>query len=218
VVGRGRNAKIILCVVRSGWFIRVREHLDAGLRRPRSKARLALALLLYIGQRRSDVVTFGRQHIKSGWITFTQAKNRKRKPITLSIPVRRELKAIIDASPSGNLTFLVTAFGKPFTANGFGNWFREPNRTVTLHESRASRPAAQDRGDAAGPAGEFSGAGERARQPSKHPPGAGATGFGAAAVVSATRGIVRILIRTRLNAMRVLQIQSECPKGLFLHG
>jgi len=50
---------------------------------------------------------------------------RKRKPITLSIPVRPELKAIIDATPSGSLTFLVTAFGKPFTANGFGNWFRE---------------------------------------------------------------------------------------------
>jgi len=90
-----------------------------------SKARLALALLLYTGQRRSDVVSFGRQHVKEGWLTFTQVKNRKRKPITLSIPVRPELKAIIDATPSGNLTYLVTAFGKPFTANGFGNWFRE---------------------------------------------------------------------------------------------
>ena len=90
-----------------------------------TKARLAFALLLYTGQRRSDVVTFGRQHIKDGWLTFTQVKNRKRKPISLSLPVRPELKAIIDATPSENLTFLVTAFGKPFTANGFGNWFRE---------------------------------------------------------------------------------------------
>jgi site-specific recombinase XerD len=30
----------------------------------------------------------------------------------------------LDASPCGDLTFLVTEFGKPFTANGFGNWFR----------------------------------------------------------------------------------------------
>lgn len=90
-----------------------------------SKARLALALLLYTGQRRSDVVALGRQHIKDGWFTFTQVKNRNRKPVTLSIPVRPELKAIIDATPSGNLTYLVTAFGKSFTANGFGNWFRE---------------------------------------------------------------------------------------------
>jgi integrase len=33
------------------------------------------------------------------------------------------LKTIVDATPSGNMTFLVTAFGKPFTANEFGNWF-----------------------------------------------------------------------------------------------
>jgi integrase len=90
-----------------------------------SKARLALALLLYTGQRRSDVVTFGRQHVKNGWITFTQVKNRNRKPVTLSIPLRPELKAIVEATPSDNLTFLVTAFNKPFTANGFGNWFRD---------------------------------------------------------------------------------------------
>lgn len=90
-----------------------------------SKARLALALLLYTGQRRSDVVSLGRQHVKDGWLSFTQVKNRKRKPITLSIPVLPELKKIIDATPSGNMTYLVTAFGKPFTANGFGNWFRD---------------------------------------------------------------------------------------------
>ena len=29
------------------------------------------------------------------------------------------------ATPNEHLTFLTTAFGKPFTAAGFGNWFRE---------------------------------------------------------------------------------------------
>ena len=62
--------------------------------------------------------------MKDGWLTFTQTKNRRHKPVTLSIPVRPELQAIIDATPSGHMTFLVTAFGKQFTANGFGNWFR----------------------------------------------------------------------------------------------
>lgn len=90
-----------------------------------SKARLALALLLYTGQRRSDVVRLGPQHIKDGWLTLTQQKNRSRKPVTLSIPVLPELDAVIDATPTGNLAFLVTAFGKPFTSNGFGNWFRK---------------------------------------------------------------------------------------------
>jgi integrase len=92
---------------------------------PGTKARLALALLLYTGQRRSDVVALGRQHLKDGWLTFTQVKNRKRNPVTLSIPVHPDLDAVIDATPSGHMNFLVTEFGKPFTANGFGNWFRK---------------------------------------------------------------------------------------------
>jgi Phage integrase family len=36
-----------------------------------------------------------------------------------------ELRTILDATPSGHLTFLTTAFGTPFTAAGFGNWFRD---------------------------------------------------------------------------------------------
>src|SRR5262249_24575377 len=46
-----------------------------------TKARLAMALLLYTGQRRSDVILFGRQHVRNGRLTFTQQKNRKRNPI-----------------------------------------------------------------------------------------------------------------------------------------
>lgn len=90
-----------------------------------TKARLALALMLYTGQRRSDIVALGPQHVKDGWLTFTQVKNRSRKPVTLSIPVLPELKAVMDKTKVGNLAFIVTEFGKPFTSNGFGNWFRK---------------------------------------------------------------------------------------------
>jgi len=102
-----------------------------------TRARLALALLLYTGQRRSDIVRFGRQHLRPGeieftgrkircnWLHFTQWKNRNRKPVRLEIPVIPELQRIIDASPTGDLTFLVTELGQPFTANGFGNKMRQ---------------------------------------------------------------------------------------------
>jgi integrase len=87
-----------------------------------SKPRLALALMLYTGQRRSDAVVMGKQHIdRDGAITVRQIKTGA----ALAIPVHSELRAVIDATPSGHLTFLVTEFGKPFTAAGFGNWFRE---------------------------------------------------------------------------------------------
>ena len=36
-----------------------------------------------------------------------------------------ELREIIDATPSGHLTFLITELGRPFTAAGFGNWYRD---------------------------------------------------------------------------------------------
>jgi integrase len=88
-------------------------------------ARLALALLLYTGQRRSDVVLFGKQHVRNGWLRFTQHKNRNRKPITLDLPILPALQEIIDASRTGDLTFLVTEYGQPFTANGFGNKMRQ---------------------------------------------------------------------------------------------
>jgi integrase len=89
-----------------------------------TKARLAFALLLYTGQRRSDVIRFGKQHAKHGMLTFTQHKGRNRKPHKLTLPILPVLQKIIDASPCGDMTFLVTELGRPFTDAGFGNKFR----------------------------------------------------------------------------------------------
>jgi integrase len=88
-------------------------------------ARLALALLLYTGQRRSDVVLFGKQHTRNGWLKFTQQKNRNRKPVTLELPILPALQEIIAASRTGDLAYLVNDYGKPFTGNGFGNKMRQ---------------------------------------------------------------------------------------------
>jgi len=51
-----------------------------------TKARLALALMVFTGQRRSDVIRFGKQHAKGGKLTFTQYKGRNRKPKRLRCP------------------------------------------------------------------------------------------------------------------------------------
>src|SRR5262245_48587772 len=86
-----------------------------------TKPRLALALLLYTAQRRSDVVKMGRQHIRDGWLHVKQEKTNK----PLAIPVHPELRAVLDATPSEHLTFLVTATGKPYGPNHFSETFRE---------------------------------------------------------------------------------------------
>lgn len=90
-----------------------------------TRARLAMGLLLYTAQRRSDIVNLGRANEKDGWLTFTQVKNRRNNPVTLSIPIRPELREILDKSELGDIVYLHTEQGKPFTANGFGNRFRE---------------------------------------------------------------------------------------------
>ncbi len=89
-----------------------------------TKPRLALALGLYTGQARQDVVAMGPQHTKNEVLNWTRKKTERTTALELQIPVHPELRRIIDATPSGHLTFLVTEFGKPFAVAGFGNWFR----------------------------------------------------------------------------------------------
>ena len=82
--------------------------------------------MLFSGQRRSDIIRLGKQHAKDGKrLTFTQHKGRNRKPKRLTLPILPVLQRIIDTTPSGDLTFLVNDWGRPFTDAGFGNWFRD---------------------------------------------------------------------------------------------
>lgn len=90
-----------------------------------TKARLALALLLFLGVRRGDVVTLGRQHVKGGWLRMVPRKTRYKRRDISQKPVLPVLADIIARSPTGALTYLETEYGKPFTANGFGGWFRK---------------------------------------------------------------------------------------------
>jgi hypothetical protein len=97
-----------------------------------SKARLALALLLYTGVRCSEVVELGRQmerggapHISEKKGANSRAPGRKKSaaPKWHVLPILPALRAVIDATASGTLAFLVTSFGQ-LTAAGFGNKFR----------------------------------------------------------------------------------------------
>jgi integrase len=85
-----------------------------------SKARLALALGLFTAQRRSDVIRIGRQHIRDGVLVLRQQKTGA----MLSIPLARELEAIIAASPIGHLTLLTTRTGKSYGGDDFTDQFR----------------------------------------------------------------------------------------------
>jgi site-specific recombinase XerD len=91
-----------------------------------TKARLAFALMYYTGLRVSDIVRVGHEHLqRDGSIKIRLHKNRNRSPVVLQLPIIPELEAIMSASQIGLTAFLVTEFGKPFSAKGFGQWFRK---------------------------------------------------------------------------------------------
>jgi len=87
-----------------------------------TKARLALALLLYTAQRRADVAQLGPPKLRDGRLHFIQSKTGTE----MNIPIADPLADIIAATPMvGVKTFLVTDYGRPFTPAGFGGWFRD---------------------------------------------------------------------------------------------
>lgn len=90
-----------------------------------TKPALALALIMFTGQRRSDAPRLGKQHRKGNEFTFTQKKNEKKNPVRLTIPVLPILDRFIAAHPSKGLTYLETAYGKPYSTAGFGTRMRE---------------------------------------------------------------------------------------------
>jgi integrase len=94
-----------------------------------TKARLAMALGLYTGQARQDVIDMGEQHItreddEIEILNWVRKKTEDKTGFELAIPVHPELRRIIDATPSKHLKFLVSELGTPFAVESFGNWFR----------------------------------------------------------------------------------------------
>jgi integrase len=98
------------------------------------KAVLALGLLLFAGMRRQDMVDLGKQHCRGvnkdtlgDWIRYVPKKTIKLRRTQSQKPLLPILRHIIMECWDiiGDLTFLVTEYGKPFTENGIGNWIRD---------------------------------------------------------------------------------------------
>ncbi len=95
-----------------------------------TRERRALYLLLYTGQRRSDVSRMGRQHVKGAKIHVVQDKGGAR----LWIPLHPQLRAELDLAPTDALAFICTPAGQPFTYAGFTNWFVDAAKKAGLAE------------------------------------------------------------------------------------
>jgi integrase len=85
-----------------------------------TKQRLALELMLWTGARRGDARLLPPP--RNGRIKGRAGKTGK----AFDLPVAPPLVAAIEAMAAvGLTTLLVTEYGKPFTAAGFGQWFKK---------------------------------------------------------------------------------------------
>jgi integrase len=98
-----------------------------------TRERLALALGLYTGQRRGDVIRMGRQHVRDGVLHVRQQKTAA----ALAIPIHPELARVLATVPPTQLIFIQTLKGKPFSGHSFSDWFRKACHVAGL-ESRCT--------------------------------------------------------------------------------
>jgi integrase len=114
-------------------------------------ARLALVLVASTALRRSDIHRLGPQHLfdheGAAWYRITTGKTG----IVVEPPMPAVLLDTIAASVTGLTSFLFTSHGKPYTAAGLGNAFREWCVTAKLEgiaKHGIRKLAATDAGDA----------------------------------------------------------------------
>ncbi len=100
---------------------------------PSSKAGLAMALMFFLGVRRSDVVKLGPQHeTPDGYLRLVESKGAGRQKKITTLFIQPELRAVLDSHSGAHLTYITTAYRAPFSVAGFGNWFKEQCRLAGL--------------------------------------------------------------------------------------
>jgi len=94
-----------------------------------SKQRTAFELFICTGQRRSDVFRMAWSHITpQNELKVVQQKTGR----PLLIPLHRDLVTALAAVRREHVAILTTAYGKPFTVDGFSQWMRDSIRDAGL--------------------------------------------------------------------------------------
>jgi integrase len=95
---------------------------------PGTKQRTAYALMLNVGAARVDVHLMTWAQIDIDGIGYTRQKTG----VPVAIAMATELRQALDAAPREHVTILNTAFGKPFTINGFSGFMRDAMKAAGL--------------------------------------------------------------------------------------
>jgi integrase len=93
-----------------------------------SRERLALYLMLFTALRRGDATRLKWTDVVGGVVVVTQGKTGGR----LALPVHPALAAELAVASRNAETILATQWGKPFSVNGFYNWFADAAKDAGL--------------------------------------------------------------------------------------
>jgi enterobacteria phage integrase len=85
-----------------------------------TKERLAFAVMLYTGQRRSDVHRMTWADVSERTIRVVQQKTGRK----LTIPLHHELLTVLAGAERECAMIINTDYGRPFTVDGFSQWLR----------------------------------------------------------------------------------------------
>lgn len=92
-----------------------------------------LDVLLYTGLRRGDAARVGPGHVQDGVVTIATEKSGEK--VIVSLPILDVLQHTLDAGPIGTETWIVSARGKAFVKEAFGNAFSEAASAAGVDKS-----------------------------------------------------------------------------------
>jgi integrase len=116
-----------------GHGYRYEQHWPIGTRQ-----RVMLDVYCYTGLRRGDAARVGKQHVANGVISLATEKSQGQTVVHL--PMLDVLKRTLDAGPTGDLEFIVTEKGKPYTKESLGNAFKDACVTAGIMNKSAHGP------------------------------------------------------------------------------
>jgi integrase len=103
-----------------------------------SRERLALALALYTGARRGDLIRLGWPHVgRDGLIRWTPEKTKRSTGVRVELPPHPKLREVLDRVPRDRLLFVLNTRGQAYSPSAFSKWFGEAAKAAGLEEATA---------------------------------------------------------------------------------
>ena len=109
-----------------------------------TKQRTAYSLMLNMGTAGVDTHALTWTQVDGG-----ACYRRHKIDVLVDMAVSEDLRKVLEQMPREHEWVIVTAFGNPFTVDGFSGWMRDAIRARTATGTPAPRPA-QDAGSAPG--------------------------------------------------------------------